>query len=103
MGIRYLLPREPDAEISGIQYALGLCVLPKADRRNPKENAPQIQTCVIKGAALADRKFAIVCQKVIYSIIKRKLNGKKRRAAAEAECHSDRLESAAYMRRVANW
>ena len=26
----------------------------------------------------------------------------ERRAAAEAKCHSDRLESAAYMRRVAN-
>lgn len=39
----------------------GLCVFLKADRRKPKENAPQIQTCDIKGAALADRKFAIVC------------------------------------------
>ena len=96
MGIRYLLPREPDAEISGIQYALGLCVLPKADRRNPKENAPQIQTCVIKGAALADRKFAIVCQKIIYSI-KIKAQRKKRRAAAESKRHSDRMESAAHM------
>ena len=76
MGIRYLLPRAPDAEISGIQYALGLCVLPKADLRNPKENAPQIQTCVIKGAALADRKFAIVCPKIIYSIIKTRINEK---------------------------
>ena len=27
----------------------------------PKENATQIQTCVTKGVALADRKFAIVC------------------------------------------
>lgn len=39
----------------------GLCVFLKADRRELKENAPQIQTCVIKGDALADRKFAIVC------------------------------------------
>ena len=76
MGIRYLLPREPDAEISGIQYAEWLCVFPKANRQKPKENAPQIQTCVIKGAALADRKFAIVCQKMIYSIIKTRLNEK---------------------------
>ena len=66
MGIRYLLPRAPDAEISGIQYAGGLCVFPEVDRQNQKENAPQIQTCVIKGAALADRKFAIVCQKMIF-------------------------------------
>ena len=41
----------------------GLCVFLKADRQEPKENAPQIQTCDIKGAALADRKFAIVCQR----------------------------------------
>ena len=39
----------------------GLCVSLKADRREPKENALQIQTCVTKGVALADRKFAIVC------------------------------------------
>ena len=39
----------------------GLCVFLKADRREPKENALQIQTCVTKGVALADRKFAIVC------------------------------------------
>ena len=48
----------------------GLCVFLKADRRKPKENVPEIQTSVIKGAALADRKFAIVCPKMIYSIIK---------------------------------
>ena len=76
MGIRYLLPREPDAEISGIQYAEGLCVFPKANRQKQKENAPEIQTSVIKGAALADRKFAIVCQKMMYSIIKTRLNEK---------------------------
>ena len=39
----------------------GLCVSLKADRREPKENATQIQTCVTKGVALADRRFAIVC------------------------------------------
>ena len=39
----------------------GLCVFLKVDRREPKENATQIQTCVTKGVALADRRFAIVC------------------------------------------
>ena len=31
----------------------GLCVILKADRRKPKENVPEIQTSVIKGAAPA--------------------------------------------------
>ena len=103
MGIRYLLPREPDAEISGIQYAGGLCVLPKADRQKPKENAPQIQTCVIKGAALADRKFAIVCPKMIYSIIKTRLNEKSGESPPKPSVIETGRKVRHYMRRVANW